>query len=85
MSGIILRLGEKEERWSRTIGVNERMHMLHMSINCTYLDVCEDFVDSFELYKKDSVHLNDKGTEVFPKGMDKCLSLCQETRCYKEY
>ena len=45
-------LGEKEEWWSRAIGVNERVHMLCESMNCAYLDVWKDFIDSFKLYKK---------------------------------
>ena len=44
-------------------------------MNCTYLDVWEDFVDSFKLYKKDGVHLNEKGVEVFGKRMGESLSL----------
>ena len=38
----------------------------------------EDFADSFQLYKKDGVHLNEKGLKVFARRMDKCLSLWQE-------
>ena len=44
--------------------------MLCESINCTYLDVREDFVDSVKLYKKDGVHLNAKDVEVFVRKMD---------------
>ena len=49
------------EWWSRALGVNERVHMSCKSMNCTYLEVWEDFIDSFKLYKKDGVHLNEKG------------------------
>ena len=52
--------------------------MLCESMKYTYLDVWEDFVDSFKLYKKDGVHLNEKGVEVFAKRMDECLSLWQK-------
>ena len=52
MNGILPRLGENEEWWSRELGVNERVHMLCESMDCTYLDVWENFVDSFKLYKK---------------------------------
>ena len=65
MSGILPRLGENKEWRSRSIGVKEWAHMLCESMNCTYLDVWEDFVDSFKLHKKDGVHLNEKGVEVF--------------------
>ena len=58
MSEILPRLGENEEWWSRAIGVNERVHIL-----CKYLDVWDGFIDSFKLYKKDGVHLNEKGGE----------------------
>ena len=47
-------------------------------MNYTYLDVGEDFVDSFKLYKKDKVHLKEKGVEIFAKRMVECLSLWQE-------
>ena len=50
-------------------------HMLCESMNCIYLDVWEDFVGSFKQYKKDGVHLNDKGVEAFAKRMDEYLSL----------
>ena len=64
MRGILPRLGENEEWWLRALRVNERVHMLCESMNCTYLDVWEDFVDSFKLCKKGGVHLNEKGVEV---------------------
>ena len=38
VSGILPRLGEKEEWWSRAMGINERAQMLCESMNCTYLD-----------------------------------------------
>ena len=38
--------------------------MLCESMNCTYLDIWEDFVDSFKLYKEDVVYLNEKDVEV---------------------
>ena len=44
--------------------------MLCESMNCTCLDVWEDFVDSFKLYRKDGLHLIEKGVEVFPKRMN---------------
>ena len=78
MSGILPRLGENEEWWSRALGVHERVHMLYHNMNCTYLDVWEGFVDCFKLYKKDGVHLNEKGVEVFARRIDKYLSLWQE-------
>ena len=49
--------------------------MLCESMNCAYLDVWEDFVGSFKLYKKDGVRLNNKGVEVFAKRMDEGLNL----------
>ena len=49
VNGILPRLSENEEWWS---GATERMHMLCESMNCTYLDVWEEFVVSFKLYKK---------------------------------
>ena len=49
-SGILPSIGENEEWWSRAIGVNERVYMLCESMNYIYLDVWEDFVDSFKLY-----------------------------------
>ena len=61
--GILPRLGKNEEWWSKALGVNERMQMLCESMNCSYLDVWEDFLDNFKLYKKDRVHLNDEGIE----------------------
>ena len=67
MSGILPRLGEKEEWWSRAIGVNETVHMLCESMNCTYLGVWEDFVDSFKLYKKDGMRMNENGIEALKK------------------
>ena len=45
--------------------------MLCESMNCIYLDVQEDFVDSFKFYKY---------VEVLEKRMDKCLSLWQENQ-----
>ena len=51
------------------------MHILCESMNCSYLDVWEDLVNSFKLYKKDGVHLNDKGLKVFSKRRDECCSL----------
>ena len=52
--------------------------MLCESMNCTYLDVWEEFLGSFKLYKKYGVHLNVKGVDFFlQKRMDKCLSLWQ--------
>ena len=53
--------------------------MLCESINCTYLDVWEDFKDGFKFYKKDGVHLNEKEVEAFATRKDECLSLWQET------
>ena len=47
MSGILPRLDENEEWWSKALGVNERVHMSCESMNCTYLDVWDDFVYSF--------------------------------------
>ena len=61
MGGILPRLSENEEWCSRVLGVNERVHMLCESMNCTYLDVWEDFVDVFKFYKKDELQLNEKG------------------------
>ena len=52
--------------------------MLCENKNYTYLDV-QDCVNSFKLYKKDGVHLNEKGVEVFAKRME-CLSLWQENQ-----
>ena len=46
MSGILPRLDENEEWWSRVRGVNEREYMLCDSMNCIYLDVWENFADS---------------------------------------
>ena len=60
VNGILSKLGENEEWWSRAIGINERVQLLYESMNCSYIDVWEDFVDSFKLYKKDGVHLNQK-------------------------
>ena len=74
VNGILPRLGENEEWWSRAIGKNERVQMLCKNMNCTYLDIWEDFVGSFKLFKKDGVHLNEKGVEVFAKRMADCLS-----------
>ena len=75
MRRISPRLGENEEWRSRAIGVNEKVHLLCEYMNCTYLDVWEDFVDSFKLYKKDGVHLNEKEVEVFARRMNECLYL----------
>ena len=36
---ILPRLGENEEWCSRGIGINEAVHMLYESMNCTYLDI----------------------------------------------
>ena len=44
--------------------------MLCKSMNCTYIGVWEDFVDNFKLYKKDGLHLNDKGVEIVAKRME---------------
>ena len=68
-------LGENEEWWSRALGINERVKALCPNMNCFYLDMWEDFVDSFELYKKDGVDLNEKGLKVSARRMDECLSL----------
>ena len=38
--------------------------------HCQGKDVWEDFVDSFKLCKKDGVHLNEKGVEVFARRMN---------------
>ena len=46
VSGILPRLDENEEWWSRVRGVNEREYMLCDSMNCIYLDVWENFADS---------------------------------------
>ena len=43
-----------------------------MRENEMYLDVQEDFVDSFKLYKKDGEHPNDKGVKGFAKRRDEC-------------
>ena len=77
VSAILPRLGENEEWWSRALGINERVKALCQNMNCFYLDMWEDFVDSFQLYKKDGVHLNEKGLKVFANRMDECLSLWQ--------
>ena len=53
MSGILSRLRENEEWWSRELGVNERVDMLCENMNCIYLDEWEDLVDNFKLNKKD--------------------------------
>ena len=68
VNGILTRLGENEEWWSR--GINERMKALYQNMNCCYFHLWEDFVDSFHLYKKDGVHLNEKGLKVFAGRMD---------------
>ena len=49
--------------------------MLCESMSCTYLDVWEDSVGSFKLYKRDGVHLIEKGVEVFARKMDERLIL----------
>ena len=49
--------------------------MLCESRKYSYLNVWKDFVDSFKLYKRDGLHLNDKGVKVFARRMDGCLSL----------
>ena len=67
MIGILPRLDEYEECWSRAIDINERVQVLCESMNYTYLDVWKDFVGSFKIYKKDGVHLKEKGVEVFAK------------------
>ena len=67
MSGILPRLDENEEWWLKALGVNERVHMSCESMNCTYLDVWDDFVYSFKLYKKDRVNLKEKGVRSFCK------------------
>ena len=69
MSGILPRLGENGEWWSRAIGVNEMVYMLCGSMNCSYLDVWKNFLDILKLYKKEGMHLNDKCVEVFAKRM----------------
>ena len=52
VSEILPRPGENEEWRSRATGVNERVNRLYESMNCTYLDIWDDFVISFKLYKK---------------------------------
>ena len=75
--GLLLpRVGENEEWWSRALGVNERVPMLYESMNFTYLDVWEDFVESFKLYKRDGVHLMKKA-----RRMEEGLSLAGKTFC----
>ena len=59
MSGILSRLGENEKWWSRAIVVNKRVHILCENMNCIYLDVWEDFVHNFKLYKKDGMHASE--------------------------
>ena len=48
----------------------EKMKALCPNMNCSYLGPQEDFVDSFQLYKKGGVHLNEKGLKVFARRMD---------------
>ena len=67
VSGILSRLGENEKWWLRALNVNERIKVLCQSMNCSYLDVWEDLVDSFKLYKIGEVHLYDKSVEVSAK------------------
>ena len=75
--GLLLpRVGENEEWWSRALGVYERVPMLYESMNFTYLDVWEDFVESFKLYKRDGVHLMKKA-----RRMEEGLSLAGKTFC----
>ena len=57
---LVYYLGENEEWWSRALGVNERMKALCQNMNSCYLGLWEDFVNSFQLYKKYGVHLNEK-------------------------
>ena len=52
--------------------------MLCESMNCTYLDIWEDIVDIFKLYKKDGVHLNEKGGKVFSRRMGEYFSFWHE-------
>ena len=76
-----VRLGENEKWYLRALGVNARIQMLCESMNCSYSDVSEDFVDNFKMYKKDRLHPNHKGVEVFAvfaRRMDECLTFWQK-------
>ena len=55
--------------------------MLCESLNYSYLNVQEDFVDNFKLYKKDGVNLNYKSLEVFARRMDYRLNLTGKLEC----
>ena len=60
---------------SRALGINERVKASCQNMNRFYLDMWEDVVDSFQLYKKDGVNLSEKGLKVFARRMEECLSL----------
>ena len=60
--------------------IGERMQMLCLNMNISYLDLWNDFIGSLKLYKKDEVHLNDKGGSIFATKMDEFFSVWQETK-----
>ena len=52
--------------------------MLCLNMNISYLDLWNDFIGSLKLYKKDEVHLNDKGGSIFATKMDEFFIWLQD-------
>ena len=52
MNGTLPMFGENEEWWLRALDINGKIQILCESMSCSNLDVQEDFVDNFKLYRK---------------------------------
>ncbi|KAK7070553.1 hypothetical protein SK128_011539 [Halocaridina rubra] len=64
MCGILPRLSQSSEWWSRAIGVNARMKVFCRENNIGFIDGWDHFTSRKHMYARDGVHLSNSGVSV---------------------
>ena len=67
LCGIIPRMSEGMEWFSRAISLNERLSKECQEQNCMFLNVWDDFIDKPECFNRDRVHLSLKGRKMLAR------------------
>ncbi|KAK7085850.1 hypothetical protein SK128_008573 [Halocaridina rubra] len=71
MCGILPRLSQSSEWWSRAIGVNARMEVFCRENNIGFIDGWDHFTSRKHMYARDGVHLSNSGVSVLAGMIDR--------------
>ncbi|KAK7087076.1 hypothetical protein SK128_002178, partial [Halocaridina rubra] len=76
MCGILPRLSQSSEWWSRAIGVNARMEVFCRENNIGFIDGWDHFTSRKHMYARDGVHLSNSGVSVLAGMIDREIYSC---------